>query len=86
MKPSVASFKFLESRMSSKSYELVPELARLLEEDDERPNLIGVTLESLHDSLGNQGPHSLHEDGHENSAIQQEQSAARPPRKEDAPS
>ena len=61
--------------MSSESYVLVPELALLLEEDDERHNLIGVTLESLHDSLGNQGPHSLHEDGHENSAIQQEQSA-----------
>ena len=36
---------------------------------------MGVTLESLHESLGNQGPHSLHEDGHKNSAIQQEQSA-----------
>jgi len=39
------------------------------------PNLIGVTLEILHESLGNQGTYSLHEDGHSNSAIQQEQSA-----------
>ena len=61
--------------MSFESYELDPALARLLEEDDEGPNLMGVTLESLHESLGNQGPHSLHEDGHKNSAIQQEQSA-----------
>jgi len=58
--------------MSFESYDLDPTLARLLEEVDERPNLIGVTLERLHEILGNQGLHSLHEDGHKNSDIQQE--------------
>ena len=60
--------------MSLESYELDPTLARLLEEEDENPNLIGETLESLHESLGNQGPHSVHEDGDQLSAIQQEES------------
>jgi hypothetical protein len=42
------------------SDELDPELARLLEEDDDRPDLIGVTLESLHESLGNQSNRLIH--------------------------
>ena len=72
MKPECCQCQFQESCMSD---ELDPTLARLLEEEDENPNLIGETLESLHESLGNQGPHSLHEDGHKSSAIEQEQSA-----------
>ena len=54
--------------------ELDPTPARLLEQDDDRPDLIGVTLESLHQNLGNQSPHNVHDDGHKNSAIEQEKS------------
>jgi hypothetical protein len=38
------------------------------------PDLIRITFERLHESLGNQGPHSMHEDGDQHSAIQQEES------------
>ena len=46
-----------------------------MEEDEDGPDLIGITFESLHESLGNQGPHSVHQDGDQHSAIQQEESA-----------
>ena len=55
--------------------ELDPALARLLQPEDEGPDLIGITFETLHESLGNQGRHSVHEDGDQQSAIQQEESA-----------
>jgi hypothetical protein len=55
--------------------ELDSALARLLQSEDEGPDLIGITFESLHESLGNQGPHSVREDGDQHSAIQQEESA-----------
>ncbi len=54
--------------------ELDPALARLLQSVDEVPDLIGINFERLHASLGNQGPHSVHEDGDQLSAIQQEES------------
>ena len=40
--------------------ELDPALARLLQSEDEGPDLIGITFETLHESLGNQGTHSVH--------------------------
>ncbi len=55
--------------------ELDPTLVRLLQSEDEGPDLIAITFESLHESFGNQGPHSVHEDGDQHSAIQQEASA-----------
>ncbi len=55
--------------------ELDPVLARLFQSEDEEPDLITITFESLHECLGNQGPHSVHEDGDQHSAIQQEESA-----------
>ncbi len=54
--------------------ELDPTLARLLQSEDEEPDLMTITCESLHECLGNQGPHSVHEDGDQQSAIQQEES------------
>jgi hypothetical protein len=51
-------------------------LARLLEPADE-PDLTGITIESLHESLGNQAPHSVrqHGDQHQHSAMQEEEPA-----------
>jgi hypothetical protein len=51
-------------------------LARLLE-TAEGPDLIGITIESLHESLGNQAPHSVrqHGDQHQHSAMQEEEPA-----------
>jgi len=53
------------------SDELDPALARLLKEDEDGPDLIGITFESLQESLLNQG----HQDGDKHSDIQQEESA-----------
>ena len=57
------------------SDELDPALARLLEEDKDGPDLIGITFESLHESLLNQGPHHVRPDGDNHSDIEQEESA-----------
>ena len=58
------------------SDELDPALARLLEEDEDGPDLIGIIFESLHSgSLLNQGPHRVHQDGDKHSDIEQEESA-----------
>ena len=58
------------------SDELHPALGRLLEEGEDGPDLMGITFESLHESLLKQGPHRVHPDGDKHRDIEQEESAS----------